>query len=150
MRHVFVATALLALTALSSESWAGPYIIATNVAAKCAGRDATLTTVSVTLNNTTHSFYGTQLFYHFTPNPNGLAATLSTPVSNPNPVPLFLQPGKYNLQITNQATPGGSSSPTYSVTVPNNMVQVLFGGRKICNTVHLPGSDAAVPLKDHQ
>lgn len=133
MRHGFVAAIAGALlVGLPAAATAAPLIIATNVAAKCKILpDGTATTVTVTLNNTTYSFYGQSLVYHFTPNTTGVAQHLPMPAGSSNPVTLAVSPGVYTLQITNQMAPGGSASPNYNVTVPAGMVSSL-GGRKMC------------------
>ena len=133
MRHaISAAIAAAMLVGLPAAAAAAPLIIATNVAAKCKILpDGTAATVMVTLNNTTYSFYGPSLVYHFTPTTSGVAQHLPMPAGSSNPVSLAVSPGVYTLQITNQMAPGGSASANYNVTVPTGMVSSL-GGRKMC------------------
>ncbi|MES2724384.1 MAG: hypothetical protein V4656_14620 [Pseudomonadota bacterium] len=133
MRYGFVAAIAGAmLVGLPAAATAAPLIIATNVAAKCKILpDGTAATVAVTLNNTTYSFYGSSLVYHFTPNTTGVAQHLPMPAGSSNTVTLAVSPGVYTLEITNQMAPGGNASALYNVTVPAGMVSSL-GGRKMC------------------
>ena len=133
MRHaISAAIAAAMLVGLPAAAAAAPLIIATNVAAKCKILpDGTAATVMVTLNNTTYSFYGPSLVYHFAPTTSGVAQHLPMPAGSSNPVSLAVSPGVYTLQITNQMAPGGSASANYNVTVPTGMVSSL-GGRKMC------------------
>jgi len=120
------------LAGVPAAATAAPYIIATNVAAKCKILpDGTAATVTVTLNSTTYSFYGQSLVFHFTPNTTGVAQHIPMPAGSSNPVTLAVSPGVYTLQITNQMAPGGNTSPNYNVTVPAGMVRSL-GGRRMC------------------
>lgn len=133
MRYGFLAAiAGVMLAGLPAATTAAPLIIATNVAAKCKILpDGTAATVTVTLNSTTHNFYGQSLVYHFTPTTSGVAQHLATPAGSSNPVTLAVSPGVYTLQITNQMTPGGNASGNYNVTVPAGMVRTM-GGRRMC------------------
>ena len=133
MRHaISAAIAAAMLVGLPAAAAAAPLIIATNVAAKCKILpDGTAATVMVTLNNTTYSFYGPSLVYHFTPTTSGVAQHLPMPAGSSNPVTLAVSPGVYILQITNQMAPGGSTSVNYNVTVPAGMF-TTFKGRKMC------------------
>lgn len=120
-------------------SWAAPYIIATNVRAECRVQpDGTITTVSVTLDPVTYSFYNTSLTYEFMPpsNTNPVVRT-ADPSTNPNPVPLFVPAGQYVLHI--RLGSGPSSSPGYPVQVP---ALVTLAGRARCPvSVGLPRAD---------
>lgn len=133
MRYGFLAAIAGAmLVGLPAAATAGPLIIATNVAAKCKILpDGTATTVAVTLNSVTQSFYGQSLVFHFTPNTTGVAQHLTMPAGSSNVVTLAVSPGVYTLQISNQMAPGGSTSVNYNVTVPAGMYRTM-GGRKMC------------------
>jgi hypothetical protein len=130
---LLAATAALVFVTVSGASQAGPLILAT-VTAKCAGMNANLTTVSVTLNTATMNFYGSTLFYHFKP-PAG-ETILPTPAGSGNPVALFIAPGTYDLQIapqSTQLTSSSTSSAPYPVTIPSNMyISGPGAGRRMC------------------
>lgn len=133
MRHGFsAAIAVAMLMGLPAAATAGPQIIATNVAAKCAILpDGTAATVIVTLNNATYNFYGQSLVFKFTPNPTGTPQNIPMPAGSSKTVNLAVSPGVYALEITNQMASGGNTSASYNVTVPSGMVSSL-GGRKMC------------------
>jgi hypothetical protein len=122
---------------LATPAAADPVIIATKVVAQCKILpDGTATTVEVTLNNVTSSFYGQSLFFKFTPTStnSGTFQNLQFTPNPPdvyNPVNLAVSPGVYKLEINTQSGPGGSSSALYDVTVPAGIVKYL-GSRKFC------------------
>ena len=115
-----------------TSATAGPYIIATKVEARCKILpDGTATTVSVTLENVTSSFYGQSLSFKFTPTTSGIPQYLPHPADVYNPVTLAVSPGVYTLEIRTGPGPSASSSQLYPITVPAGMVR-LIGGKNIC------------------
>jgi hypothetical protein len=142
-RQILALAALLILALGITASWAGPLIIATGVRAICKNQPGgTVTNVLVTLQAVTHNFYGTSLSYEFSQGTN-VVATLSTPSTNPNPVPLLvLPPGQYNLRITTGS--GLPSSPPYAITVPAFHI-VTLGNKKSCPPEPKQAGPARIP-----
>lgn len=128
---------------LSSAANAGPLIIATNVSNICKVEiNNAVSYASVTLNSVTNNFYGSGLYFHFTPASGGPSlSTLGSPIQRPsptsNPLRLAIPPGSWNLIISNSAvlTTGSSQSQAYPITVPANLYTTLPNGRKICRNV---------------
>ena len=104
----------LAVALCSSMALAAPLIIATSEQASCSGGSST---VSITLDSTTYSFYGasSQLWFHFKP---ALGNEIVRPEPTGNPA-IFtgLPNGIYSLTITTAQGSGGSGSTTYPITV---------------------------------
>ncbi len=136
-RNSLVSLGALLMLASGTPAQAGPYIYATNVSPICkVEADGTVSSVSVTLNTVTASFYGSGLYYHFVPG-SGPVVSLPSPTSTTG---RFAVPaGTYNLSITTNALhndPSATTSPDYPVTVPANLV-IKLGSRKMCKAIRL-------------
>jgi hypothetical protein len=113
-RFIFVRAFFAAVAAIgvalftASTAAAGPLILATAEVPGCSGNTSN---VSVTLNSETYSFFGGQLWFHFTNSSGTQLPAIQETVGNP--VVLPLAPGTYSLTITTAQGSGGSGSPTY-------------------------------------
>ncbi len=131
-RNALASLGALIAMASATSALAAPLIIATSVTSNCkVEEDNSVSTVAVTLNTVTASFYGSGLFYHFTP---ASGTTQSFPSPSGSPKTFALAAGTYSLTITTNISPtyaGASGSPAYSVTVPTFKV-LTMRGRKVC------------------
>jgi hypothetical protein len=117
-RWTTLAFTLACVLGLPQISAAAPEIIATQVVPGCNGPTPILT---VTLNGTTHGFYGAhdQLYYHFDPPSPGVLGGTANPVVLM--LPASFAPGSSHVVwiSTSSAPTGGSASKEYPFTAPS-------------------------------
>jgi len=134
------ATALIGICVCAPAAnalFAGPYIIAVSVSPTCkVEANGSVSSVSVMLNGTTHSFYKKTLRYYFKPVSGGTPVVVPSPNAGTNPVLLAVPAGSYKLVISPDLvlTPNSSQSAEYAVSVPANLI-ISLGSKKICNKV---------------